>query len=72
MVGDGHVAPEALAHVYHAALTLAKALLELSALEREGVDEGFAEAFGGAVTVDHDTVGFLETLREGIAWERVS
>ena len=66
-VGDGHVAPEPLAHVDHAALALAKALLKLSALEGEGVDEGLPETVGGGVALDHDTVGFLETLRERLA-----
>lgn len=67
LVGDGHVAAEALAHVDHAALALAKALLELLALCRQLVDEGRAEAVGGRVALEHDAVGFLEALGEGLA-----
>lgn len=66
-VCHGHVASKSFTHVHHATLALAEALLQLSALEREGVDEGLAEAVGGAVALNHDTVGFLETLRECFA-----
>lgn len=55
-VGHGHVPAEALAHVDHATLALAKALLQLAALEGQFAREGFAEAVGGAVALDHDTV----------------
>lgn len=69
-VRHGHVAAEALAHVDQAALALAEALLELLALGGEAVDEGFAEAVGGAVALDHYAFGFLEALGERIACGR--
>jgi hypothetical protein len=59
---DGLVAAEALAHVDHAALALTKPALELLAWRRQGGEEGLSEAFGSSVTLDHDTVGGLETL----------
>jgi hypothetical protein len=62
--GDGLVAPKPLAHVNHAAAAFPKPLFELLALEREGADEGFAKTFGGCVTLDQDTFGFLEALRQ--------
>lgn len=67
-VSDGHVASEALAHIDHAALTLSKALLQLLAFRGQAVDEGFAEAVGGFVALDHDAFGFLEALCQRIAW----
>ena len=66
-IRDWHVSAEAFAHVDHATLAFAEPLLELTALERQGVDEGFAEAVGGGVALDHDAFGLLETLRERIA-----
>lgn len=56
LVGDREVAAEAFAHVDHAALAFAEALLELLALGREGLDEGGSEAVGCAVAMDHDAV----------------
>lgn len=67
-IADGHVASEALAHIDHAALTLAKALFQLLAFRGQGVDEGLAEAVGGFVALDHDAFGFLEALCQRIAW----
>lgn len=60
--GDGLVAPESLAHVNHAALALAVALLELLAACGQRVDERGAKAVGGRVLVDHDAVGVLQAF----------
>jgi hypothetical protein len=59
---DGLVAAEALAHVDHAAFTLAKAALQLLALRGEGVEERWGEAFGRRVPRDEDAVTVLEAL----------
>jgi hypothetical protein len=32
------------------------------------VDERFAEAVGGLVALDHDTLGLLKALRQRVAW----
>jgi hypothetical protein len=48
-------------------LALAKPLPQLLALGGELFEERRAEAFARAVPVDHDTVGFLEALRQGFA-----
>lgn len=52
------------------ALALRQALLELLAFGGQVVDERRAEAVEGLVALDHDAVGFLEALREGLAWKK--
>ena len=47
-------------------LALAQALAQLLALGRQLLGQRRAEAFAGSVTLDHDAVGFLEALREGL------
>lgn len=69
LVRHRHVAPEPLAHVHHAALALAKALLQLLAFSRELRGQRLAEAVGRPVALHHDAVGFLEALGQRIAWE---
>lgn len=42
------------------------------ALGGHGIDEGWTQAVGWLVVVDHHAVGFLETLGKGGAWGGVS
>ena len=56
------IASESLPHIHHPALAFSVALLELLALRGHGVDEGWTEAVGGLIAVDHYAVGFLEAL----------
>jgi hypothetical protein len=58
--GNGSITAEALAHIDHALLALGVALLQLLALGRQGVFEGRAQTFAGAVPLDHDAVAVLQ------------
>jgi hypothetical protein len=69
--GDRLVAAEPFAHVDHAALAFAVAFLQLLALGRHGFQERRAETVGWLVAVDHDTLGFLEALRQRSSCENV-
>jgi len=57
------VAAESLAHIDHAALTLAVALLQLLASGGERVDEWRSQAVGRFVAFDEDAVAILEAYR---------
>jgi len=66
--GDWPVAAEPLPHIDHALFALGVAFLQLLALCRERVFEGWAETIAGRVSLDHYAVAVLQAKSQRGAW----